>query len=203
MIVVLMGRPGCGKGEVSQVLATKGFKHLSTGNILRAEHEPGTKLHQLVQPCLPYLRASKMVPDELFLPVWAEFAPTLAQSGRVVVDGFPRNPDQAKRFVSSLNHIPSNKLVYLLELLVPDDECLRRMVVRARPDDVDPELRLKIATELTLPAIAIVRQCRRVISPKAINTHHPKLSTQESIQKVAGRACRLIGLPSAELQLAS
>jgi adenylate kinase len=43
--IILFGPPGSGKGTQSEKLIAKyGFKHLSTGDILRSEIKSGTKL---------------------------------------------------------------------------------------------------------------------------------------------------------------
>ncbi len=63
MIVILLGSPGSGKGTQSKRLADAyGFKHLSTGDIFRAEIAEQTGLGVKVQD---YLKAGKLVPDAI------------------------------------------------------------------------------------------------------------------------------------------
>ena len=48
--IVIFGAPGSGKGTQSDLLVAKyGFRHISTGDVLRAEIKGGTELGKMAQ----------------------------------------------------------------------------------------------------------------------------------------------------------
>jgi len=65
MNVILLGPPGVGKGTQGVLLADgKSWKHMATGDILRANRKEGTPLGQEAQK---YMDAGDLVPDELIV----------------------------------------------------------------------------------------------------------------------------------------
>ena len=65
MNVILLGPPGVGKGTQGVLLAEgRSWKHLSTGDIHRANRREGTALGQEAQK---YMDAGELVPDELYV----------------------------------------------------------------------------------------------------------------------------------------
>ena len=93
MKIVLLGAPGAGKGTQAQKLVEEyGVAHISTGDLLRAavkaQSELGVKAKE-------YMDAGKLVPDELVIGLVKErLAKDDAQIG-FILDGFPRNTQQA------------------------------------------------------------------------------------------------------------
>lgn len=88
--VLLLGAPGAGKGTQSaRIVETYGVDHITTGDALRAnkdlETEYGTPRS--------YMEAGELVPD----PVVNEIVVTaLADADGFVLDGYPRNIEQAE-----------------------------------------------------------------------------------------------------------
>ena len=65
MNIVLLGAPGAGKGTQSAKLVEAfGFKHVSTGDLLRAAVKEGTELGVKAKG---YMDAGKLVPDEVVI----------------------------------------------------------------------------------------------------------------------------------------
>ncbi len=98
MKVVMIGPPGAGKGTQAKKLADRfDMRHLSSGDILRAERSSGTALGNKVAE---YMDAGKLVPDDIMVDVMAK---TLTSGGdRVLLDGFPRTVLQAEALDSRL-----------------------------------------------------------------------------------------------------
>ena len=124
MIVILLGAPGSGKGTQSKVLAEKyGFTHLATGDIFRAEIANKTALGE---KAAEYVRTGKLVPDNL---VTEMVAGRLDASGKYLLDGFPRNVEQAQ----SLDQILAQQkrgITLVAYLNLSHEEALRRLVSR-------------------------------------------------------------------------
>ena len=63
--IVIFGAPGSGKGTQSDLLISKyGFKHISTGDVLRAEIKAGTELGKTAQS---YIDDGHLIPDALMI----------------------------------------------------------------------------------------------------------------------------------------
>jgi adenylate kinase len=201
MIVVLMGPPGAGKSELTNyIVRCYGFAAVSTGRICREEHPEGSAIGKLIAPCRVFSDKAELVPDELFLPVWDEYATQLKHKDKVILDGFPRSPAQAEHFINKIDLLGRGRLVYLLQLEVSEQTCLSRMVQRGRPDDKlseHRELRITQYFAHTIPAIKLLRECPKIISLKRVVGEHPSHITQkESMGMVARRSCALLGLPA-------
>ena len=124
MVVILLGVPGSGKGTQSKAVATKyGFNHLSTGDIFRAEIAQKTSLGV---KAAEYVKNGKLVPDDI---VTEMVAGRLEPGQKYLLDGFPRNAEQAQalgRLLSS--HGREVSLVIYLKL--PHAEAIARLTSR-------------------------------------------------------------------------
>lgn len=124
MIVILLGSPGSGKGTQSKRLADAyGFKHLSTGDIFRAEIAEQTELGVKVQD---YLKAGKLVPDAVVVEM---VAGKIDFGGKYLLDGFPRTVEQAQALDRLLKGMKTSvdAVVYLT---LSKEEAVRRMTSR-------------------------------------------------------------------------
>lgn len=121
--VVLLGPPGAGKGTVAEVLVDKGYKHVSTGELLREQIRRETPLGIEAKQLMDH---GKFVSDEVVVGMIRDLLQTSEASAKFLFDGFPRTLFQAERFdelVESLNgQIDS---VVLLEC--PDDVIVERL----------------------------------------------------------------------------
>ena len=92
--IVIFGAPGSGKGTQSDLLVQKyGFKHISTGDVLRAEIKQGTELGQTAQS---YIDKGQLIPDSLMIDILAQKYDALCPCEGVIFDGFPRTITQAE-----------------------------------------------------------------------------------------------------------
>ncbi len=100
MNIVLLGAPGAGKGTQAQKLVDEfGYAHISTGDLLRAAVKAGTPLGVEAKG---YMDAGALVPDELVIGLVKErLAADDAKQG-FILDGFPRNLDQARALDAAL-----------------------------------------------------------------------------------------------------
>jgi adenylate kinase len=132
MNVILLGPPGVGKGTQGVLLAEgKGWKHMATGDILRANRREGTSLGQEAQK---YMDAGELVPDELIVAMVKDTLAGLPEGQGVVFDGFPRTVPQAGSLDVALKEL--DRMVERVVVLDAVDEVLVKRIAgrRSCPD---------------------------------------------------------------------
>ena len=128
MKIILLGPQGAGKGTQAQRLSQKtGAKHISTGDIVRAEIKSGSELGQKVQD---FNDRGELVPDEIIVEM---AKPYLDDADAWLLDGFPRNEPQAKALEDALEDL-GIELDAAVALEAPDDELVERLSGRRTSD---------------------------------------------------------------------
>ncbi|XP_067886563.1 GTP:AMP phosphotransferase AK3, mitochondrial [Heterodontus francisci] len=91
--VIIMGPPGSGKGTVSErIVKTFGLKHLSSGELLRANLRSGTEVGLLAKS---FIDEGKLVPDDTMTRIILHELKEMKQYNWLL-DGFPRTLPQAE-----------------------------------------------------------------------------------------------------------
>jgi adenylate kinase len=127
MNLILLGPPGAGKGtQAKRTAAAFGLKHLSSGDILRAERKAGTELGKKAQA---FMDSGALVPDDLVVAMMADHIGRPECSHGVLLDGFPRTRPQAEALDRKLAEI-GKKIDLVIDLAVSDDEVASRLTGR-------------------------------------------------------------------------
>ncbi|MDC0864449.1 nucleoside monophosphate kinase [Rickettsiaceae bacterium] len=93
-IITLLGMPGSGKGTQGNILAKElGITHISTGDILR-EMASGSDTEES-KLLSNYMNSGKLIPADLVNKIVKQFVDSLESRTSCVLDGYPRNIDQA------------------------------------------------------------------------------------------------------------
>ena len=124
MKMILLGAPGAGKGTQAKLIS-KNFNipHISTGDILRSNVSQETELGLKAKG---YMEAGALVPDELVLSLVKDRLLQGDCEKGFILDGFPRNLQQAKALNQMLHEIKMNMdRVFLLN--VDKDEVVVRI----------------------------------------------------------------------------
>lgn len=138
MRILIIGPPGAGKGTQAAVLSKElGIPHISTGDLFRAHVENQTELGKLVQE---YLDSGGLVPDEVTNDMVRERLDEPDAVGGFLLDGFPRNVSQAQVLADLLRENDS-ALDAVLQLDVPEDVVVERLLARGRSDDTEDVIR--------------------------------------------------------------
>jgi adenylate kinase len=159
---LIFGPPGSGKGTQSVKLAEKfNLKHLSTGDMLRAEIAAGTELGAKMSSIMS---KGELVPDEVVIEMIANKIDSTKDVAGFLFDGFPRTVAQTEELEKMLNE-RGMKIDSMLVLDVDHDELVKRLILRAdlsgRPDDKDPaviENRIDVYRSKTEPIIDYCQQ---------------------------------------------
>jgi adenylate kinase len=166
--LLIVGPPGAGKGTQAQRLSEHyEIPHISTGAMLRDHIARATELGVKAQK---FVESGELVPDEVMVGMLKE---TLAENQSFILDGFPRNLDQAESLDAILLELDC-KLTAVVHLSVPDEIVVQRLLQRGRADDTEAVIRrrLEIYSQDTAPVLrhydALVVEVSGVASVDAV-----------------------------------
>jgi adenylate kinase len=126
---VIMGVQGSGKGTQSQLLASDlDIVHISVGDMFRDHVATHTKLGERVQRLMA---AGELVPDETTQEMIAGRLAEHDWNYGFVIDGFPRDIEQARFFLASYD------IDAVIHLDLPDDEVWGRVEQRRKAAQSD------------------------------------------------------------------
>lgn len=154
---ILFGPPGAGKGTHAGVIAQKyNLKHISTGELLRAEIAAGTELGKQAKTLID---AGSLVPDSVVEGMIENAFDTIKGVDGFLLDGFPRNLSQAE----DLDKILAKRgegVTAVVGLMIDDAMIFERIrgraVIEGRADDASDEIianRIKTYHSQTEPLI--------------------------------------------------
>jgi adenylate kinase len=125
--LILLGPPGAGKGTQAERLRSDfSLPLISTGDILRAQVSSGTDLGKRAKA---YMEAGDLVPDEVIIGMITERLGEGDARDGFLLDGFPRNEQQARALEDALGGLDRSLTAALL-IEVPDEEVVRRLAGR-------------------------------------------------------------------------
>jgi len=125
--LILLGPPGAGKGtQAERLVEDFNLPHISTGDMLRAQVAAGTSLGQEAKG---YMDAGNLVPDEVIIGMILERIGEVDAADGFLLDGFPRNLEQAAALEQALKQ-GERQLTAALLIDVPDEEVVRRLAGR-------------------------------------------------------------------------
>ena len=137
---ILFGPPGAGKGTHAGAIAQKyNLKHISTGELLRAEIAAGTELGRQAKSLID---AGSLVPDAVVEGMIESAFDTIKGVDGFLLDGFPRNLAQAADLDKILEK--RGEAVTAVVGLMITDETIRtrikgRALIEGRADDANDE----------------------------------------------------------------
>ena len=123
MNIILIAPQAAGKGtQASLIKEAYHIPHISMGDLLRAVRNDDTDLARTV---IEYQDSGRLVPQEIVSEVLAERLKKEDCLNGYILDGYPRNMEQAKLYDES-----GNKIDYVIYLNVKKDEVLKRITGR-------------------------------------------------------------------------
>ena len=122
--IIFLGAPGAGKGTQAATVAQElKLVHVASGDLFRQALEEGTELGLQAKS---YMERGRLVPDKITIAMVLGRMLAPDCQGGVILDGFPRNLEQAKALDKALQEQAKaiDKVVYIK---VSEDELLKRL----------------------------------------------------------------------------
>lgn len=189
-VLFVLGGPGAGKGtQCANLVRDYHFTHLSAGDLLRAEQtREGSEFGNLIKE---YIRDGKIVPMEVTVQLLENAMTDAVEKnkegkGKFLIDGFPRQMDQALKFEETV--CPSK---FVLFFDCPEAEMQKRLLERGktsgRSDDNAESIkkRFKTFVETSMPVVDYFAGQERVV--KVVATKTPDGVYKETKEKLEER----------------
>lgn len=193
-VVFVLGGPGAGKGtQCANLVKDYGFIHLSAGDLLREEQvREGSEYGELIAT---YIREGKIVPQEVTIALLKNamkraIVERLEQEGtgdlpgpvRFLIDGFPRQMDQALKFEED---VAVSRFTLFFEC--PEETMLKRLLKRGetsgRTDDNVESIKKRFRTfvETSMPVVDYFDKSGKVVK---IHCNQPVDQVYRQVQQV-------------------
>ncbi len=121
MNIVLIGKPGCGKGTLANVLKKDNWFQLSPGDLMREKMKGNDETAELLKSLL---NQGNFAPDALTIQIVKDKVASLPENTDVLFDGFPRTVAQAKMLASSFD------IDLIIHFDISDDLIIERITNR-------------------------------------------------------------------------
>ena len=189
-VIFVLGGPGAGKGtQCANLVKHKGFHHLSAGDLLRAEqNRPGSQYGDLIRG---HIREGTIVPWQVTVRLLEKAMVAIVEASdssttRFLIDGFPREMDQAHAFEEQV--CPAQ---FVLFFDCPEEELERRLLERGktsgRDDDNKESIKKRFRTfvQASMPVVERYRTEDKVVEVSAKQS--PEDVYAETVQKLGQR----------------
>lgn len=186
-VIFVLGGPGAGKGtQCARLVEDHQFIHLSAGDLLRAEQvRPGSQYGELIKT---HIKEGKIVPVYVTIKLLEnamraelEKSQEGQEKKRFLIDGFPRQMDQAIEFDESV--CPSSLVLFLV---CPENILQQRLLERGktsgRDDDNAESIKKRFQTFIntSMPVVDYYRKQGKVVdidSSKTIEQVYEEILT--------------------------
>lgn len=145
-MILFFGPPGSGKSVQGELLVKRNdWQWLSTGQLFRDSKDPEV---------LERLSTGELIDDALTNKVLAAALNGVSRTTEIVLDGYPRNVDQAQWLLNNLSKY-DRSITCVIQFTVPKDVLITRLSGRGRSEDTRDvvERRLDIYEEKTKPVL--------------------------------------------------
>jgi adenylate kinase len=121
--IVILGAPGSGKDtQAGYLVDALGYQIISTGDLMRILAGHNDEVHDMIEK-------GELIPDSIVEDELLSAFILLPEGQPVILDGYPRNLDQAKKMEKILLE-NKRKLDKVIVLNVPDTELVERIAKR-------------------------------------------------------------------------
>ncbi|GAA5888619.1 hypothetical protein JCM16303_005290 [Sporobolomyces ruberrimus] len=169
-VIFVLGGPGAGKGtQCARLVEEHQFVHLSAGDLLRAEQtRSGSEYGEMIKT---YIKEGKIVPMQVTIKLLENAMRDELEKGksqgikkRFLIDGFPRQMDQAVKFDESV--CPSSLVLFLVcPEPILQERLLERGKTSGRDDDNAESIKKRFQTFIntSMPVVEYYRKQGKVV----------------------------------------
>ena len=130
--IIFIAPPAAGKGTMSELLIEKyGYIHISTGDILRGIAKSGTEFGNKLAELL---KGGELISDDIVYEAVKERLEMKDLDNGYILDGFPRNLNQAEEYDKILKEV-NRDLGVVIYLDTPKDVLEKRITCRRLCED--------------------------------------------------------------------
>ena len=134
MNIVMLGKPGSGKGTVGKMLSENlGVVHISSGELFRSYIKKAGEIGKEIEN---YVSQGNLVPDELAIKLVEKRLQEVDCKDGMILDGFPRTVAQAKELDNFFKE-RGCKINIAVELNLTDEDIIERIITRRVCSNVD------------------------------------------------------------------
>ena len=127
MNIIFLGAPGSGKGTQASLLsASINIESISTGDLLRKEVEKKSKIGVLAKS---QMESGALVSDDVVINIIKEKITTKSCENGFILDGFPRNINQALKLEEMLENC-NKKIDKVFNFEIEEDVLIKRIAGR-------------------------------------------------------------------------
>ena len=127
MNIIMLGKPGSGKGTVGKMLSESlNITHISSGELFRSYIKKAGEIGKEIDK---YVSQGKLVPDDLAIKLVEKRLQEIDCKNGVILDGFPRTIKQAKELDEFFKQ-KGCKIDIAVELRLSDQDIIDRIVKR-------------------------------------------------------------------------
>lgn len=127
MYIVMLGKPGSGKGTVGRMLSEQlGIIHISSGDLFRSYIKKAGEIGKEIEK---YVSKGNLVPDDLAIALVEKRLEETDCKDGVILDGFPRTVAQAEELDIFLKK-HNQKIDIAVELVLTDKDIIDRISKR-------------------------------------------------------------------------
>lgn len=124
MYIIFLGAPGAGKGtQAASVARELNLAHIASGDLFRQALEQKTELGLQAKS---YMEKGMLVPDEITIRMVLERISVPDCETGIILDGFPRNLEQAKALDKALAE-QDKSIDTVVYINVSEEELLKRL----------------------------------------------------------------------------
>lgn len=211
MNILIMGAPGSGKGTLSQKLSKKyNLKHLSTGDIFRAEIAKGTDVGMILKETT---EQGLLAPSDILLQVMKNQLGQKEYQNNVLLDGFGKTLEEAKELdgfykidkVIFLDVKYSSLVERILKRRICPDcgfvttveesgdvcgKCGAKLISRNDDNEATFKRRYEVFLTQTLPIVDYFEEKDMLY----------KVDANDTVENNFNKICEILGCPSKEIE---
>lgn len=206
MNILVIGAPASGKGTLCKKIAKEfGFKHISTGDIFRAEIASGSEKGKLIEK---FINKGKLAPSDILIETMKEYLSKPENRDNMLLDGFGKTLEEAKaldnffkidkvfyldaEYENLVSRVSKRRVCADCGMITTIDEAVNEKCPKCegdltiRSDDTEEiyKTRISVFQEQTLPIVDYFKSQNRLVS---IDANKEMIAVYNQVKKIVAK----------------